>query len=102
MDWTPCGNGKVCLDHQCVAHTFNSTCSSSCPQNAACTNKGKCVCNYGWTGENCETIDPDPPKTTETPFVNNNDNAENNSMMLVSMVTLVYCATVTQILFLLF
>uniref|UniRef100_A0A668TCG7 Uncharacterized protein n=1 Tax=Oreochromis aureus TaxID=47969 RepID=A0A668TCG7_OREAU len=64
-DGTACGTDSICFNHKCLPiQQFNfSTCPGTtdkaiCSGNGVCSNELKCVCNRGWTGENCSSMFP--------------------------------------------
>uniref|UniRef100_A0A3Q0RV04 ADAM metallopeptidase domain 22 n=1 Tax=Amphilophus citrinellus TaxID=61819 RepID=A0A3Q0RV04_AMPCI len=70
-DGTACGTDSICFNHKCLPiQQFNfSTCPGTtdtaiCSGNGVCSNELKCVCNRGWTGENCSSMFPVMAKPT--------------------------------------
>uniref|UniRef100_A0A3Q2WET2 ADAM metallopeptidase domain 22 n=1 Tax=Haplochromis burtoni TaxID=8153 RepID=A0A3Q2WET2_HAPBU len=64
-DGTACGTDSICFNHKCLPiQQFNfSTCPGTtdkaiCSGNGVCSNELKCVCNQGWTGEDCSFMFP--------------------------------------------
>lgn len=57
---TVCGDGKVCIQNQCLdlesAYT-NTNCSAKCLGNAVCNHRSECQCKPGWLPPNCVTKD---------------------------------------------
>uniref|UniRef100_A0A2I4BR15 Disintegrin and metalloproteinase domain-containing protein 28 n=1 Tax=Austrofundulus limnaeus TaxID=52670 RepID=A0A2I4BR15_AUSLI len=55
---TPCGNGKVCRQNQCMtleAAYRNTNCSDKCPGFAVCNHRSECQCEPGWLPPSCDS-----------------------------------------------
>uniref|UniRef100_A0A8C9TI42 ADAM metallopeptidase domain 22 n=1 Tax=Scleropages formosus TaxID=113540 RepID=A0A8C9TI42_SCLFO len=64
-DGTACGTDSICFNHRCLpVQEFNfSTCPGTtdrkiCSGHGVCSNELKCVCQLGWTGDDCNTTSP--------------------------------------------
>uniref|UniRef100_A0A3Q2V8F9 ADAM metallopeptidase domain 22 n=1 Tax=Haplochromis burtoni TaxID=8153 RepID=A0A3Q2V8F9_HAPBU len=76
-DGTACGTDSICFNHKCLPiQQFNfSTCPGTtdkaiCSGNGVCSNELKCVCNQGWTGEDCSFMFPVAKTTASVSGIN--------------------------------
>ena len=71
LEGTKCGDGKVCLNRQCVPvnelRKKMPGCARNCSRNGVCNNVGTCHCFEPWTGVSCsEKIDEVKPTSKAT------------------------------------